>query len=381
MDAINSLARPEILRMTAYSSARKEGEQRNMSVYLDANENPYLPFPATPDTIGFNRYPEPQPENLLDLFAEHYSVSGENLLITRGADEAIDLLVRGFCRPGQDGVLINPPTFGMYEIAATVQNAALFLVPLRKSAASDDNVDASQARGFALDVERILRTHRENPHIKLIFVCSPNNPTGGLLPREDVLSLCDELCGKALVVVDETYVEFSGEPSLSRSMAERPNLVVLRTLSKEYGLAGERCGVTIAHPAVIGIMDRILAPYPIPASSIRAVQAAMSPEGVRYAHDNIQLIVEQRRYVEKILADSPVVSRVYPSDTNFLLVEIAPDREPAQLMAMMEANGIKIRDRSTVSGIENCVRISVGTPEQNQQMLAVFSQFAARLRP
>jgi histidinol-phosphate aminotransferase len=365
VEEITRLARPEILAMKPYSSARKEGRQQNMSVFLDANENPYPPFPATGESEGLNRYPEPQPQHLVDLFAAHYAVPREQLLITRGADEAIDLLVRAFCAAGKDAVLINPPTFGMYDIAAQIQDAAVYAVPLRP----DDP--------FQLDVERILATCRERPNVKLVFVCSPNNPTGNLLRRRDILALCSKLFGKVLVVADEAYVEFSGSPSLCAEVPAQPNLVVLRTLSKEHSLAGERCGVTVAHPDVISIIGRILAPYPLTASTVRAVTQALSPEGRERARANIRLLIEQRERVAGALARSPGTIRVHPSDANYLLVETP---EPALLIEMMEKAGVKIRDRSRVPRIEGCVRISIGTAEQNELMLRTFEDYALRCR-
>jgi histidinol-phosphate aminotransferase len=349
--------------MQPYSSARTEGDQR-MQVFLDANENPFPPFPGDAASAGLNRYPEPQPRHLLDLFAAHYAVERDRLLITRGADEAIDLLVRAFCRAEHDHILINPPTFPMYEVAARVQGAGVRAVPLRPG------------DRFQLDVDGVLATCRNDPSVKLVFVCTPNNPTGGLLDRADVLGLAAELRGRALVVADETYVDFSGQPSLAAEIAAHPNLVVLRTLSKEYSLAGERCGVTIAHPAVIGILGRILAPYPLTVSAIRAVTRAMSPEGLRQARAHIQTLLQERTHLEGILAHAPAVTRIYPSDANFLLVETV---EPRRLVQTAEAAGVKIRDRSTVPGIEGTVRISIGTPDQNRLMLEVFDKYAASL--
>jgi histidinol-phosphate aminotransferase len=363
MDEITRLARPDILAMKPYSSARKEGEQR-MRVFLDANENPFPPFPGDLSCDGLHRYPEPQPQHLLDLFASHFAVDRERLLVTRGADEAIDLLVRAFCSAGQDSILVNPPTFAMYEVAAQTQGAGVHPVPLRKT------------DRFDVDVDGVTAACRNDPGIKLVFVCSPNNPTGGLARRTDVLALCNELLGRALVVADEAYVEFSGQPSLCTEVATHPNLVVLRTLSKEYSLAGERCGITIAHPAVISIIGRILAPYPLTVSAIRAVTRAMSPEGIARARANIRALLRERAHVEHILAHTPAVTRIYPSDTNYLLVETP---EPRRLVQMMEAASIKIRDRSTVPGIEGCVRISMGTPDQNQLMLEVFEKYANSL--
>ena len=365
MDEITRLARPDIAALQPYSSARTEGEQR-MQVFLDANENPFAPYPADAASEGLNRYPEPQPGHLLDRFAAHYSVAREQLLLTRGADEAIDLLVRAFCRAEHDAILVNTPAFAMYAMAAEIQGAAVVAVPLVRT-------DAGR---FDLDVDAILAAAGSRPGVKLVFVCTPNNPTSGLARREDVLGLCDRLLGSALVVADETYVDFSGQPSLARELGAHPNLVVLRTLSKEYSLAGERCGVTIAHPTTVGLLGRILAPYPLTQTAIRAVAAAMSPEGVARARANIDLLLRERAGVEVALATSSGATRIHPSDANFLLVE-TPD--PRLLVRTMEAAGIKVRDRSTVAGIEGCVRISIGTPEQNQRMLEAFEKYASSL--
>jgi histidinol-phosphate aminotransferase len=374
MDAITHLARADILAMKPYSSARTEGEQR-MEVFLDANENPYRPYPGDTTTEGLNRYPEPQPAHLLDLFAAHYRVGRDRLLITRGADEAIDMLVRAFCRAEHDGIVVNTPAFAMYEVAAGVQGATVHRVALVKT---------DEGR-FDLDVAAVVAAARgraapaagtPGPVAKLIFVCTPNNPTGGLPRREDVLAVADELLGESLVVADETYVDFSGRPSLADEIDRHPNLVVLRTLSKEYSLAGERCGVTIAHPAAIGVLGRILAPYPLTQSAIRAVTMAMSPAGLSRARDHIRLLLQERAVVEDVLRASPAVQRIYPSDANFLLVQTP---EPRRLVAVMEAEGVKVRDRSTVPGIEGCVRISIGTPDQNQRMLDAFAKYAASL--
>jgi len=377
MDEITRLARPDILAMHPYSSARTEGEQR-MEVFLDANENPYRPHPGDATTEGLNRYPEPQPAHLLDLFAAHYRVGRDRLLVTRGADEAIDLLVRAFCRAEHDSIVINTPAFAMYEVAAAVQGAAVRPVPLV----------ATEAGRFELDVAAIVSTARGEPGTatgptaqapaKLIFVCTPNNPTGGLARRDDVLAVADELLGEALVVADETYVDFSGHPSLAAEIHAHPNLVVLRTLSKEYSLAGERCGVTVAHPAAIGVLGRILAPYPLTQSAIRAVTLALSPPGLARARDHIRLLLQERAVVEDVLRASPGTERVFPSDANFLLVR-TPD--PARLMATTAAAGVKIRDRSSVPGIEGCVRISIGTPDENQRLLDAFAKYAASLSP
>jgi histidinol-phosphate aminotransferase len=360
MDEITRLARPAILAMTPYSSARTEGRQTEIRIYLDANENPYPPYPATHDQAGLNRYPVGQPPHLLDAFSDHFDVARERLLFTRGADEAIDLLVRGFCAEGTDAVILTPPTFAMYSHAAQVQGVDMLEVPLTPG-------------DFQLHVDGIVDTQAANPHAKLVFLCSPNNPTANLLARRDVLRLARELFGAALVVVDELYLDYSGAESLATALGGHPNLVVLRSMSKEYSLAGERFGITIAHPSVISILGRMLPPYPLTQTAIRAVTAVMSPDGMAYAKARISTIVDERERLAKSLRAVPAVRRVFPSDANFLLIQVA---QPRRLIAMMEDAGIKIRDRSTLPGAEGSVRIGIGTPQENDAMLAVFERYA-----
>lgn len=355
MREIASLARPEIYAMKPYSSARTEGGQQ-AEIYLDANENPYPPFPGTADCMGLNRYPEPQPRALMERFAEIYETPVERVFLSRGADEAIDLLVRAFCAAGKDSILITPPTFVMYETAADIQDAQVVRVPL----------DAD----YQLRVPEILAAHEENPNTKLVFVCSPNNPSSNLMRRADVLQLATELFGKALVVVDQTYVDYSGELAYTAEIDQHPNIVVLRTVSKEYSLAGERCGITIAHPEVIGILGRIMAPYSMPVSVVRSVAAAISPEGMAYGRANVAKILAERDRVAAELAASHAVSRIFPSDANYLFLQTT---DAKQLTKLMEDNGIKIRDRSAL--LDQAVRISIGSPEENDRMLSVFRDF------
>jgi histidinol-phosphate aminotransferase len=304
-----------------------------------------------------------QPPHLLALFSDRFGVARDQLLFSRGADEAIDLLVRGFCAEGRDAVILTPPTFAMYSHAAQVQGVEMLEVPLT-------------AGDFQLDVDGIVTAHAAAVGAKLVFVCSPNNPTGNLLARHDVLRLARELFGKALVVVDELYLDYSGAESLATAIGDQANIVVLRSMSKEYSLAGERFGITIAHPAVIGILGRMLAPYPLAQTTIQAVTAVMTPDGMRYAKARIQAIVDERERLAKALDASPAVRMVFPSDANFLLVQVG---QPRRLLAMMEDAGIKIRDRSTLRGAQGSVRISVGTPQENDEMLVVFERYAAQV--
>ncbi|MEU4743622.1 histidinol-phosphate transaminase [Actinosynnema sp. NPDC023658] len=358
MEDIVALVRPEIYAMRPYTSARLEGDQ-SARIYLDANENPYPPFPGGPEQEGLNRYPEPQPASLLRRFSELYEVPVEQVFLSRGADESIDLLVRAFCEAGRDGILITPPTFVMYETAAEIQGARVCRVPL---------VPGS----FQLDVDAVVAACDADRRIKLVFVCSPNNPTTNVMERSSVLRLAAELRGRAVVVVDELYVDYSGRPSLAREIGDHPNLVVVRSLSKEYSLAGERCGITLAHPEVIGVLRRIMPPYPLTVTAIRAIGAAISPDGIAYGRRNIARIVAERDRVRAALSRLPVVRDVPASDANFLLLRT---EDPRGLCAAMAAQGIKLRDRS--SSIEGAVRVSIGTPSENDELLRAFELYSS----
>ncbi|MEU8240791.1 histidinol-phosphate transaminase [Actinoplanes missouriensis] len=359
MDEIVSLCRPEIYAMKPYSSARTESGP-GVRVLLDANESPYPPYPATADVAGFNRYPDPQPAVLLDGFADLYAAARESLFVSRGADEAIDLLVRAFCAAGKDSILITPPTFVMYETAAEIQGAAVRRVPLRGA-------------DFQLDMPAIGAALDDDPSIKIVFLCSPNNPTSNLMHRSDVLHLCARTLGRALVVVDELYVDYSRTPSIAAELGDHPNLVVLRSMSKEYSLAGERIGVTIAHPEVVRILLRVMAPYSLTASSVRAAAAVLSAEGLTHGRANIDRVLAERDRVALLLKRSPLVLEIFPSDANFLLVRTT---DASGICRHLEEAGIRIRDRSGL--VEGAVRISIGLPEENDAMLAALADHAAR---
>ncbi|SDR98157.1 histidinol-phosphate transaminase [Opitutus sp. GAS368] len=361
VDQVLSLVRPDILALTAYSSARKES--KGGRVWLDANENPQTPSAAKP---LLNRYPEPQPADLVAQLAALYRVAAAQVLVTRGSDEGIDLLLRTFCRAGQDAILITPPTYGMYVVAAGIQGARTVTVPLIRE------------KNFALDAAAVLKAvlaaskpsgEGGTPEVKLVFLCSPNNPTGGLLERAAVLSLVKSLAGRAVVVVDEAYVDFSGQPSLAAEIPVNPNLVVLRTLSKAYGLAGARVGTTIADPAVIAVLQKVIAPYPVPAPVLIAALAALTPAGLVAARNSVAAIVAERSRLAVALPKLPAVKHVWPSDANYLLVEVA---DATRAMMAGRAAGVIWRDRS--KDVSNCIRITVGTAEENNATLEVLSR-------
>ena len=351
-DPVLSLLRPEILALAPYSSARKESFGGR--IWLDANENPLTPSAGKP---LLNRYPEPQPAELIALLAAYYAVAENNILVTRGSDEGIDLLLRAFCRAGQDAILITPPTYGMYAVSAAIQNARVITVPLLAE------------KNFSLDTTAVLAAL--TPRVKLIFLCSPNNPTGALLARDEMVRLVQALLGKAIVVVDEAYLEFAGSPSLTPELVGNPNLVVLRTLSKAFGLAGIRCGVTITSPALIGVLQKIIAPYPVPTPVLQAALVAMTAEGLTAARRSVQSLIDERIRVAARLATLPCVRRLRPSDSNFILFEVT---DSARVMAATRAVGVVLRDRSRDYGLTNCVRMTIGKPEENNAALEVIAR-------
>jgi histidinol-phosphate aminotransferase len=350
------LARPEIRALRAYEHARWEPGL----VRLHANELPWRGSCDRSDA-GLNRYPEPHPHELTAALAVHYGLPPAMLLPGRGSDEAIDLLVRSYCRAGEDAVVVCPPTFGMYSVSARIQGAAVLEVPLRRSA------------GFALDAEaiRALCGPGRTPQVKLVFVCSPNNPTGNRLDRAVILDLVRALEGRALLVVDEAYVEFSAEESLSGCVSEYYGLVVLRTLSKALGLAGARCGTTVAHPELIALLRKVIPPYALAQPSIEAILRALQPDARAEMGRHVRTVLSERARVATALAALPAVRRVWPSDTNFLLVEF---EDAGAALARAHAAGFLLRDmRGAGAMLGEAVRISMGTPEQNERLLASLS--------
>jgi histidinol-phosphate aminotransferase len=350
--SVLDLARPELLALRPYSSARMEAG--HAAVMLNANESPYAPFAS--DTLDLNRYPDPQPAALLERLAQAYEVDVQQLFVGRGSDEAIDLLVRAFCRAGRDSVLITPPTFGMYAVAAGIQGADVVAVPLK----ADDN--------FELDADALLAAADRHP-VKLVFVCTPNNPTGGSVPAERIRGLAKALAGRALVVVDEAYAEFADSPSLAANLVEFPNLVVLRTLSKAYGLAGARLGVLIASSEIIGLIRRIMAPYPVPTPCLAAALAAFAPEASVARGEHLAATRAERARLAAALSAHPGVRHVWPSDANFVAFRV--DDANAAWRQLL-GRGVIVRDVSHYLGLANCLRVSVGTPVENEGFLAAL---------
>ena len=348
--APTSIARPDILNLDPYEHALWDPTLERMH----ANE---LPWRSSGDAsaAGLNRYPEPQPRELVEQLAGLYEQPAANVLVTRGSDEAIDLLTRAFCRAGIDQVLVCPPTFGMYAVAAKVQGAGVLRVPLR------------HLQDFAYDSSAVLAAC--TPTVKLVYVCSPNNPTGNLVPEQVILQLATQLAGRALLVVDEAYIEFAGVPSCTRHLATHPWLVVLRTLSKAYGLAGARCGVVLAHAEVVALLRRIIEPYNLAQLSIEAVLRALQPVARAITHECVALIQSERALLSASLSNSDAVVRVWPSAANFLLVEF---KDPQRALERARAAGLLVRDVRRQPALQRALRLTVGTPDQNQRLIAAL---------
>ena len=343
--SILDLARPDIRELQPYQHAAWDPSLERMH----ANE---MPWRAQGDNsrAGLNRYPEPQPRALVERMAQLYGVPARQVLVGRGSDEAIDLLARAFLRAGQDKVVITPPTFGFYKVAARIQGADVVEAPLLPGS-------------FALDLPAVLEAGR---NAKIVFLCSPNNPTGNLLDEGAILEVCRALAGRALVVLDEAYLEFAGRASLAGRIGELPNLVILRTLSKAYALAGARLGTLVATEDIVGLLKRIIPPYAIPASTVDDVLALTEAPQRASAAARIGTLLEERAIMRDRLQRSAKVARVYPSDANFLLVEC---RDARAFLEAGKAASLIVRDFSAAPGLTHCLRISVGTPEQNRRLL------------
>jgi len=346
---ISQRARPEILAMGGYVSARSIEKATTGTIFLDANECAFEPFVGA---HNLSRYPEQQPVALQDAICRWLDVSSRHITITRGADEAIDCLIRAFCVPGKDNIVICPPTFAMYAQSATLQNAEV------REARLDNKFD--------LDVKLIKQTTDKNT--KIIFVCSPNNPTANLMTRARILQLCADYADTALIVVDETYVEFADSESVVPCLDAHANLVVLRTLSKSHAAAGLRCGVAVARSDVTGLLQKVLAPYPLAQPVVDAALTILSAPSQAVLAAKRRDIVARREEVAAALAACPDIVELLPSDANYLLVRV---KDAADLCNKCRKSGIILRNQSHQPGLENSVRVSIGSHEDMQAFIAV----------
>lgn len=344
---LQSILRKNIKELVPYSTARNEfkGEAK---ILLDANENSY----GTPLSVNYNRYPDPFQQKLKDKLAKVKGVPSQNIFIGNGSDEAIDLLIRAFCRPGKDNILILPPTYGMYEVAANIND-----VGIKKVSLDPD---------FQLDLDKIAETIDKNT--KIIFICSPNNPTGNSIFREDVETLLTNFNG--LVVVDEAYINYSRSRSFIQELTEYSNLVILQTFSKAWGMAGLRLGMAFASEEIIEVFNKIKPPYNVSqASQDLAIEAL---DKVYMVNNWIRDTVKDRINLSNQLEELPFVERVYPSDANFILVKTT---DALGIYNFLIEKGIVVRDRSKVELCENSLRITVGTVEENKELIKVLKKF------
>lgn len=350
MSWITDIARPDIQQLSPYQHAAWEPSL----VRLHANE---LPWRASSDAsdAGLNRYPEPHPHALAARLAQLYGVDSEAVLPCRGSDEAIDLLTRCYARCGRDAIVVTPPTFGMYSLCARVQGAMIIEVPLSREA------------GFRVDVAALLKAVSSS--VKLVFLCSPNNPTGNAIDRAAVLTLAAALAGRALLVIDEAYVEFAGKPSLAAELRTTPGLVVLRTLSKAHGMAGARCGAVLANPQVIALLRQVIQPYAVSQLTIEAVFRALEPAALDEARERVQRVIVERDRLATALAARSTVRRVWPSAANFLLVDFA---DAGAALQRSRAAGLLLRDLRHLPSLPQSLRISVGAPENNDRLLVAL---------
>jgi histidinol-phosphate aminotransferase len=351
--SVLDLARPHLRGVEAYKSARLLAADGD--VFLDANESPRV-LSGDAALEGLNRYPAPQPPRIVAEAARYYGVSADRVIVTRGADEGIDLLVRAFTEPGREEILITPPTYGVYAIAARLHGAGVSEAPL------------DPARGFALDSARVLSSAKSGP-VKLVFICRPNNPTATGVPLETVEAVAKELAERALVVVDEAYLEFCDAPSATELLDRLPNIVVLKTLSKAWGLAGARCGFLIADPSIAALMQVVRAPYPISAAAARAVESVFTAEGEKAMRRSVADILSERSRLMAAFAQLSCVTEVLPSEANFFLARF---NDAKAALTALRSQGILVRDRSSEPGLASCIRVTVGSAQENDRLLAAL---------
>ena len=340
MIKIENIVRPNILELQPYSSARDEFSGKE-GVFLDANENPF-------GTL--NRYPDPYQKELKQKLAEQKGVANNTIFVGNGSDEVIDLAFRIFCRPGIDKALIFSPTYGMYDVSASINNVALIKLPLNKD--------------FQLDLEKI-KPYLSDNNIKLIFICSPNNPTGNLINKADIEFILNNFNG--IVMIDEAYIDFAKNDSLINLINQYNNLVVSQTFSKAWGLAAARIGVAYSNEEIISLYNKVKPPYNV--SELNQKAAIKVLNNISSYQDNLKIILEEKEQLKEVLQELDLVKKIYPSDANFFLIEV---HNADQVYTTLVNQQIIIRNRN--KQVTNCIRVSVGTPEENQKLLTALKK-------
>ncbi|MDR2911744.1 MAG: histidinol-phosphate transaminase [Alistipes sp.] len=338
------LVRRNIRSLTPYSTARDEYQGGPLGVFLDANENPY------PEGRNFNRYPDPAQRAIKQRLSEIKGVPADRIFVGNGSDEAIDLAFRIFCEPGRDNAVAIAPTYGMYRVSAGINDVEMREVQLRSD--------------FSLDTTATLSAADERT--KLLFLCSPNNPSGNLFPRTQIVELLERFSG--MVVLDEAYIDFASEPGFLHELEKYPNLIILQTLSKAWGMAGLRLGLAFGAPEVMELFARVKYPYNISAA-VQGIVAEKLRDTERVAAQIAEIVSERARVVVALEA-SPAIARVFPSSANFVLVKTTGD--PRTMYDKLIAAGIIVRDRSRIAGCEGMLRITIGTPEENDKLIATI---------
>ena len=355
---VESLARPEIVAMKPYSSARKEAPGKG--ILLNANESPWPLLGDSESGGGLNRYPDPQPSGLVSGLARLYEVPAEMTMVTRGSDDGIDLLTRVFCRAGQDAILQCPPTFGMYRIAAQTQGAEIVSVPRNRD------------KAFRLDEQLMLDTLQQDRRIRLVFLTSPNNPTGETIRVDFLREMLRLTQDRAGVVVDEAYQEFCGKPSASRLISGHENLVVLRTMSKAWAAAGLRCGAVLAQVPVISLLRRVIAPYPLPSPVVDLAMHMLEPEVLEKRKQLLRAVQDNKRLLLAELEHRNFIREIFPGEANFVLIRVDQAEE---LLTFCANRGLIIRGFPADPLLENCVRISVGSGEDIMALGAALDEW------
>ncbi|MEO9945658.1 histidinol-phosphate transaminase [Paraglaciecola sp.] len=361
-ELVDKLVCENLKGLKPYESARRifAGGDSDSEIWLNANESPFANDYSI-DSAHFNRYPDCQPPSVVGPYAAYAGVQEDQLIVTRGADEGIELLIRTFCTPGKDNILICPPTYGMYAISAETCN-----VGVNKAILNDD---------FSLDIATI-KSFKDK--VNLVFICSPNNPTGTSVDKAQLTEVLEHFADSALVVVDEAYVEFDAANTWATELTQYPNLVVLRTLSKAFALAGIRCGFTLANSDVIQSIMKVIAPYPMPEPVAQIAAQALSPKGLALMAEQVDYLHDQKEALKQQLATFPEVTLVGDDKANFILF-----RHPLKqaLMDYLVANSVLIRDQSKQINLENCLRITLGNQQQNEKLLSLMTEFFAQQEP
>lgn len=357
---VSKLIREELKALAPYESARRLFSMSSSddidgagTLWLNANENPYSPD-VSADPSLYNRYPDFQPEPLIDAYAEYANVQPSQVLATRGADEGIELLIRTFCAPGQN-IVICPPTYGMYAISAETANVNVLKAPLKQD--------------MQLDVENVL-TQAQNAQI--VFICSPNNPTGDLMNKNDLETVLESLSDRAIVVADEAYIEFCYDANVTDLLAKYNNLVVLRTLSKAFALAGLRCGFTLASSEIIDALKKVIAPYPIPAPVAQMATQALSQEGLAWMKDKVSELNKRRDSFINEAKNWALADTVYASKTNFVLIKLNDQLNATSVMQTFIDAHILLRNQSKQLMLNNTIRVTIGSESEMNAVTELF---------